>query len=255
MSGHLLIIGAQRCGTTFLFRSLGAHPQITLAQPARPEPKVFLSDAAFQLGRDGYLSTYFSHAAGEDLLAEKSTSYIEVPDAAARARKVLGPDTQVVALLRDPVARAISNWRFSTDNGLETRPLEQALRDNLAGSSPTWTPGTTSVSPFSYLERGCYDGQLVAWLEAFSDNTHVEFLQDLLDDESALGRLYAKLGVDETFRPGASDALNMSTEPAAALPDDLVAAMDQYFEPANLALSRRLGRQLPWWPDPARRDE
>jgi Sulfotransferase domain len=252
LSRHLLIVGAQRCGTTFLSCLLDSHPQITLARPARPEPKVFLSDDALRLGADGYVSTYFSHAAGEDLLAEKSTSYIEVPEAADRARQVLGAQTQIVALLRDPVARAISNWRFSTDNALETRPLEQALRDNLAGSAPDWSPGSTSVSPFSYLERGRYAEHLAAWDDAFPDHTHVVFLQELLDDDDALGRLYGSLGVDEDFRPTERDPLNMSSEPVGSLPEDLLAALADYFEPANLALSRRLDRRLPWWPDPCK---
>ena len=41
---HLLVIGAQRCGTTYLHDLLDAHPEIAMARPARPEPKVFLAD-------------------------------------------------------------------------------------------------------------------------------------------------------------------------------------------------------------------
>jgi hypothetical protein len=254
LSRHLLVIGAQRCGTTFLSSMLDAHPQITLAQPARPEPKVFLSDAALRLGRDGYRSAYFAHATGEDLLAEKSTSYIEVPEAADRARQVLGSETDIVAVLRDPVARAVSNWRFSTENGLETRPLEQALRDNLA-SPAAWDGTLTSVSPFAYLERGCYDHHLAAWWDAFPSTTHVLLLQDLLDDDETLHTLYRDLGVDDRFQPASRGRLNESSEPASALPDDLVRGLREYFESNNVALSRRLGRPLPWWPAPTRSDE
>ena len=46
MIRHLLVIGAQRCGTTYLHTLLDAHPQITMARPANPEPKVFISDEA-----------------------------------------------------------------------------------------------------------------------------------------------------------------------------------------------------------------
>ena len=38
---HVLLVGAQRCGTTYLGAALDAHPQITLARPSRPEPKVW----------------------------------------------------------------------------------------------------------------------------------------------------------------------------------------------------------------------
>jgi hypothetical protein len=226
---------------------LDAHPEITMARPAKPEPKVFLSDDSSRRGADWYRSTYFGHATDERLLGEKSTSYIEVPAAATRAIEVLGGDTLVLAVLRDPVARAVSNWRFSTDNGLERRPLAKALRENLAETAE-WDATSTSVSPFAYLERGRYAGHLEPWFAAFPSTTHVVFLQDLLDHDDALGRLYQQLDVDAGFRPASRGRLNESTEPDAALPDDLLDSMRTYFHDDDLTLSRRLGRRLPWPP-------
>jgi len=255
LTRHLLVIGAQRCGTTYLQSLLEAHPEITMARPARPEPKVFLSDASVDRGRDWYRRTFFGHATHERLLGEKSTSYIEVPEAADRAYRVLGDDTVVLALLRDPVARAVSNWRFSTDNGLERRPLETALRENLAEAAE-WDRASTSVSPFAYLERGRYEQHLEPWFAAFPMNLQVVFLQDLLDRDEALGTLYQHLGVDPDFRPATREQLNESTEPISSLPPDLVHAMRTYFHDHDLALSRRLGRRLPWPPEqpPTRSD-
>ena len=154
MIRHLLVIGAQRCGTTYLHTMLDSHEQVTMARPANPEPKVFCSDEATSRGAEWYRETYFAHAGDELLLGEKSTSYLEDPNAPARAKEMLG-EIHVLAILRDPVKRAISNWRFSTDNGLETRSLETALSENLAGPRE-WDPSRTSVSPFAYLERGRY---------------------------------------------------------------------------------------------------
>src|SRR5205085_6683798 len=113
----------------------------------RPEPKVFLSDELTARGLAWYRDTYFAHATGERVLAEKSTSYLEDPEAPGRARRVLG-EPQVLAVLRDPVDRAVSNWRFSTDNGFETRPLAEALRANLE-SSRAWDSRRSSVSPYA----------------------------------------------------------------------------------------------------------
>ncbi len=245
MTRHLLVIGAQRCGTTYLHTLLDAHPQITMARPARPEPKVFLSEEATARGLDWYRATYFGHATSEDLLGEKSTSYLEDAAAARRAARMLG-GAEIVALLRDPVQRAVSNWRFSTDNGLETRPLETALRENLTGEA-TWDPGSTSVSPFAYLERGRYVDYLAPWFAAFPASTHVHFLQDLLSEGAALGALYGGLGVDPTFRPaGRDEPVNQSQEPVPDLPGDLIILLEEYFAASNAALSQLLGRDLPW---------
>ena len=71
-----------------------------------------------------------------------------------------------LVLLRDPVQRALSNWRFSTDHGLETRPVEEALRADLDGEQP-WDPAATSVSPFAYVRRGRYADHLPPWTSTF----------------------------------------------------------------------------------------
>ena len=216
-----------------------------MARPARPEPKVFLSDSLAARGREWYCETYFGHATTELLLGEKSTSYIEDPGAAARAAEVLGA-TEIVASLRDPVERAVSNWRFSTDNGLETRPLEAALRENLAGPT-TWDDGSTSVSPFAYLERGRYADYLQPWFDAFPSGTHVVFMQDLVDRDDALDDLLRDLGVRTGFRPSnRGSVVNESREPAPDLPSGLVGGLRDYFAASDRALSSRLARELPW---------
>ncbi|MET1059879.1 MAG: dTDP-4-amino-4,6-dideoxygalactose transaminase [Nocardioides sp.] len=246
MTRHLLLIGGQRCGTTYLHGLLQEHPEIAMARPARPEPKVFLSDELSGRGAEWYRSTYFAHASGEKILGEKSTSYLEDPAAATRAAAVLG-DPLVLVLLRDPVARAISNWRFSTDNGLEKRPLDVALRESLEQESE-WDPSATSVSPFAYLARGRYAEHLVPWLTTFGDAMQVHFLAELLEDDATLMGLYAGLDVDPGFRPEGRDRIaNGSSGPAPHLPADLTAKLEGYFAASNQALAELLGRELPWW--------
>lgn len=251
MTRHLLVVGAQRCGTTYLHSLLDAHPEVAMARPSRPEPKVFLSDDVVTRGLRWYHEAFFAHATSEALLGEKSTSYLDHPAAAARAARVLG-EAEIVALLRDPVDRAVSNWRFSTDHGLETRPLETALRETLAAPTP-WDPASTSVSPFAYLERGRYADALEPWLAAFPATTHVVLLHDLLDDDGAVGGLYADLGLDASYRPPDRDRpVNQSRQPRPDLPDDLLHVLREYFRDSDEALARMLGRDLPW-PSPATR--
>ncbi|MCI0687886.1 MAG: sulfotransferase domain-containing protein [Sporichthyaceae bacterium] len=245
MTRHLIIIGAQRCGTTYLHSLLDAHPEIAMARPARPEPKVFLSDELAGRGRAWYESTYFAHAESQSLLGEKSTSYLEHPEAAARAAAVLGP-AEIIVVLRDPVARAVSNWQFSTENGLEGRPLEDALRGNLDGT-PAWDPVATSVSPFAYLERGRYATYLDPWFAQFPDTMHVRFFDELIGDDSEPTRLYKDLGVDPSFRPDdLGRPVNTSRDPAPDLDPGLVTEVRRYTADSDARLRRMLGRELPW---------
>lgn len=216
-----------------------------MARPARPEPKVFCSDEDSARGLEWYRATYFGHASGERILGDKSTSYLEDPAAPARAATMLGR-AYVVAVLRDPVRRAVSNWRFSTDNGYETRPLVEALEANLR-EQRAWDRGRTSVSPFAYLERGRYLDHLQPWLDTFGESTSVLFTDELVGDETVIADLYAWLGVDAAFQPvRAEGPVNASESAAPGLPERLLAELREYFEPADRALAARLGRSLPW---------
>ena len=241
---HLLVIGAQRCGTTWVHDLLAGHPEIAMARPARPEPKVFLSEEDSARGRDWYLRTFFAHADGARLLGEKSTSYLEYAEAADRAARVLG-DPLVLVVLRDPVRRARSHWAFSTDNGYEDRPLAVALEDNLAGPR-AWETGATSVSPYAYLERGRFADYLGPWLDRFGGDVTIAFLDELVGEERARRELFARLGVDPELGVPPQAPVNASNQPAAELGAGLVARLRRYFQDSDRALADMVGRPLPW---------
>lgn len=242
---HLLVVGGQRCGTTWLHDALAGHPQIAMARPARPEPKIFLTDEVAARGRAWYEETYFAHATDEPIRGEKSTSYLDVPEAAGRARAVLG-DPFVVAQLRDPVARAVSHWAFSTDNGFERRPLTEVLEANLEGPL-AWDGADVSVSPVAYLERGRYVEHLRPWATEYGDDLRVQFFEEVVGDPDRIGELYGWLGVADDVRPdGLTSAVNRTGTDAPDLPDELVARLRSYFAESDRALADLLGRDLPW---------
>jgi len=243
---HFLVIGAQRCGTTYLRQLLGEHPQIAMAGASYgPEPKVFLSDEVVDRGPVRYADAWFPGAPDDALLGEKSTSYLEVPACVDRVAAVLG-NAQIVVQLRDPVARAISNWRLSTQHGLETRALPDALSANLAGPEP-WDPGRTSVSPYAYLERGRYADQLRPWHDAFGDRVRIQFMEDLLARPEDIAETYRWLGVHDDFvPPSLGDGVNRSVGTTPSLGSELTARLREWFAGSDQALVELLGRPLPW---------
>ena len=245
MTRHLLVIGAQRCGTTYLHDLLAAHPDIAMARPARPEPKVFLSEDLVERGPDWYRKTFFAHATREAVLGEKSTSYLEFPEVPSRVARLLGSPL-ILVQLRDPVRRAVSNWSFSTESGLETRSLDDALSTNLEGPRP-WDRELTSVSPFAYVERGRYTDYLGPWLERFGADVTVLLLEEMVAEPGRVGDLYAALGVDPSFRPARlGAAVNESEHPAAELDRGLRARLRDYYRESDATLQALLGRPLPW---------
>lgn len=245
MTRHFLVVGAQRCGTTYLHDLLAAHPQIAMARPARPEPKVFLRDEP--VDAEAYRAEFFSHADEGQVLGEKSTSYFELDGVPDRVAQTLG-SPRIVVQLRDPIARAVSNWRFSRDHGVEDRPLADALRADLAGPR-TWDRSASSVSPYAYVARGRYAEDLVRWSTRF--DVHVQFLEELLEDRDSIGDLYTWLGVHGAVRPDVDEApVNASSAAPGELDDDLVAELRAHYRESDAALNELLERDLPWRGEP-----
>jgi hypothetical protein len=216
-----------------------------MARPARPEPKVFLADLGPGQDRDWYVRTWFGHAEPGQVLGEKSTSYLDRPDAVPRIRSLLG-DVPLVVQLRDPVARAVSHWRFSTESGLEHRGLDEALAANLEGPL-AWDPDATSVSPYAYLERGRYAEALRPWADAFGELLRVQVLEELLADPHLFAGTLAHVGVDPALAPELSPTpVNRSGGAALAVDASIEARMRQYFAKSDRELEALLGRRLPW---------
>ncbi|MGZ6744489.1 MAG: sulfotransferase family protein [Nocardioides sp.] len=257
MTRHLLVIGAQRSGTTWVHDLLAAHPDVAMARPARPEPKVFLTDEGAARGHAWYDATYFAHGHGEAVYGEKSTSYLEHGEVADRALAVLG-DPLALAVLRDPVRRARSHWAFSVDNGFETRDLPEVLEANLRGPLP-WDPARSSVSPYAYLERGRYADYLRPWRERLGDDLKVAFHEELVSDPGAVARLLTDLGLDPAGAHPPRGSVNASSQADDGLDPDLVRRLRAYYRDSDRALADMLGRPLPWrtadQPDPSPHDQ
>jgi hypothetical protein len=239
---HLVVIGGQRCGTTYLADLLEAHPDVALASPRRPEPKVFLSDEVLARGHEWYVETWFADRGSARVLAEKSTSYIDHPDAAARIDRVLD-EPLVLAQVREPVARAVSHWRFSAHHGVEHRSLHDALAESLV-QERAWDPETYSVSPFAYVSRGDYAAALRPWVERFGERLRVQFMDEVVSGE-AVDDLFAWMGLPPPQHKEREPA-NESPGEEPEIGAELLQRLHEHFAPRDQALRELLGRSLPW---------
>jgi hypothetical protein len=149
-----IIGGAPRSGTTFLCHALDSHPEVYMAKPFIPEPKVFMGPRRTNAE---YLERYaalFAEAPSGAVLGEKTSYYLESEDACHRIHETT-PDAKIIFIVREPVARAYSNYLWSTLNGLETLPFDQAIA--MQGKRPDPLPPEKSYAkPFDYLTRGDY---------------------------------------------------------------------------------------------------
>ncbi|MFZ5920172.1 MAG: sulfotransferase family protein [Chloroflexota bacterium] len=245
---RFFIVGAQRSGTTYLYRVCDEHPQVEMAQPVRPEPKFFLNDDLFSRGLVYYEQAYFPGKPGARLFGEKGTSYIESEKAAQRIAASY-PDAKIVITLREPVQRAISNYFFSVKNGLENLPMEQAFREE-ESRSRDYDPARVSVSPFAYLRRGRYMDYIETYQRYFDPSRiHITLFERMVASAGPLRDLYAFLGVEANFEPPSrTEVVNASDNRSdTPLSPEIQAHLRDYFAESNQRLARRLGAPIPEW--------
>ena len=242
----LFIIGAQRSGSTFLYHLLDEHPEISLVKPVRPEPKTFLDEYSSIASLGEYATRYSaSFTLGAKYIGEKSTSYFESVKVAKRIQACC-PDAKILVILRDPVARAYSNYRFSVENGIENLPFGDALAvETVRLEQANYE---SSVNPYAYRTRGEYARYLAAYLTVFPKNAiKACILEEFSRRRSGLIDVYRWLGVDPDFSPKTSNSIvNASAEMDQIDPDVRRWLIKQYAKPIG-ELEEILGRTVEVW--------
>jgi hypothetical protein len=251
-----ILIGAQRCGTTSLFRALMAHPQVV-----RPtfHKGVNYFDLNYYRGMDWYrghfpiaeIARRRTARYGGPVLFEASGYYIYHPFALERAARDM-PSVKLVAILRDPVERAFSAYKHERARGYERESFEKALEledERLIGEIDRMR-GDLRYESFchrhhSYRHRGQYAEQLERVYKLFpSDQLHVIESESFFDQpETEYGRLITFLGL-RPFQPASFDRYN-------ARPGELMAArtrqmLEEHYAPHDERLAGLLGRSPRW---------
>lgn len=233
-------MGVQRCGTTWLRRVLDAHPDVEMAHPERPEPKYFIGRDPGPDGVAEYLATHFGPSPAR-VRGEKGTSYLDHPESWPAMLRAF-PEARFVVILRDPVARAVSHWRFSTAHGLEHLPAEEALADPALEQRP-FDRAVVSTSPFAYLSRGLYAASLARLFGVVGrERVAVVFLEEVCTRPRALDPLWAFLGVEPL---GAVPAAPVNCSGSLPVPEAVAAHLASYYAEPNRHLADLLGRPLP----------
>jgi len=274
-----LIIGAQKAGTTSLSRLVSAHPQVV---PARVKEVHYFThpNLAGGAGMMWYRShfpsvpylRYLSWRRGcRALTFEATVSYMFHPQVPGRVRAAL-PGARLIAILRNPVDRAYSQYNMNLGTRHESLTFEDAIAAEgdrtsremeMAASDPRFCWGGSMIW-HSYLSQGRYAEQLARWFGRFDRDRFLVLTTDELeaDRQGVLDRVFGFLGLGpfdaggagaflgwNDFRPRPSRAtdpgrLNYGTYPEMN-PDTRRMLVD-YFRPHNERLSQLLGRDFGW---------
>ncbi|HLH58460.1 MAG TPA: sulfotransferase [Streptosporangiaceae bacterium] len=199
-----LVIGAPKAGTTALHAALARHPALYMS-PIK-EPKFFLSDGPPPTrGGPGDALTYREHVwrrqdyealfdgvpAGT-LAGEATPLYMYDRDAMRRIRDTI-PRAKLIAVVRDPVERAHSNWTHLWSAGLEpVGDFVQACAQEQRRIDAGW------ASFWHYVGLGRYGEQLRHIFTLFPrEQVHVIRYRRLVDQPArTLDGICDFLGVD-----------------------------------------------------------
>lgn len=254
-----LIVGAQRCGTTSLYRALSAHP--LLLKPVRHKG-VHYFDVAYGRGLPWYQGHFPLRAAAARLTGrhgteprafESSPYYLFHPLAGERIAVDL-PGVKLVVLVRDPVERACSAHAHELARGFETEAcFERAVEleaERLAGAEESLRAGPDAVHHshrhHAYLARGRYADQLDR-LEPLFGRDRVLVLDShafFARPERVYDRVLEFLGVPHLGYP-VFDRHNGRDRPAR-LPCTVRRRLRDRFEAADLRLARWLDGDPSW---------
>jgi hypothetical protein len=245
-----LIIGAQKGGTTSLFNYLVQHPDVL--PPFGKEIHYF--DLHYERGVRWYRGRFpYSHRLSRGKLTIDASPYYLVHPLAPRRAAQLLPEARLIALLRNPVDRALSHYQHEVRGGRESLSFAEAIEresERLEGEEERLRDDpryySASHHRHSYLQRGRYVEQLRRWAEHFPRSRLLVLQSEWLfrDPAAASSAVYHFLGLAphrlaryQPFLQGKYDR---------EMPEDVRARLSAYFEPWNRELYRWLGEEYDW---------
>jgi hypothetical protein len=214
---RLVIIGTEKGGTTQLAYWLSQHPNVMAKRnaaregggseclflgegmPARAKADT-MSDGALQklYIRKCFDEPKLKKGQGEMVTFDKTPSYVVFPDAIHNFKRLVPETTHFLISVRDPVARAVSAFRYfycDHEKSFQAAIDAEIHAAESHGISPASTmedyhrmqatlmgmPGTTRKKRFhrgAMVAFGLYVIQVREWMEAFPGRVHVSFFDE-----------------------------------------------------------------------------
>ena len=215
---NFIIIGAMKAATTSLYTYLKQHPDVFMT--AIKEPMFFnnfQNNNKFKvLGRKTKKITTFEQyyplfdaVKNEKAIGEASPAYISNEDCPSLIQQYL-PNTKIIAVLRQPVARAYSNFLHARRADREPiADFETAFNKEAERKTENWSP------LYHYKDKGYYAEQLERYYTLFQEeNIKILLFEDLVNNPiKTTQELFKFLNIDKSFIPETSKKANVSGTP------------------------------------------
>jgi len=182
-----LIVGPQKCATTWHYKCLYEHPQILMPETTF----VHYFDMFYQKDELWYRN-HFSKYDGESDVGEVTRTYIRDEMAPERIAETL-PDVKLIFTLRDPVDRAFSHWWHEKSKNKHSFAFKEVFENYDLYQN--------------WVVPGFYHQHLTRFSQYFSEEQiKICFFDDLVKNDLAyIQDVYSFLDVDNEYVPSLVD--------------------------------------------------
>ncbi len=179
---NLIVIGAQKCGTSVLHYYLSLHPEVSMSKPK--ELNFFIEERNWPRGTDWYKTQFDADARVRGEASPNYTAFPQHEGVPERMASVV-PDAKLIYMVRDPLERIAAHWVHNYAKRREKGTLAETLVH----------PNT------SYVTRSKYAMQLERFLEHYPKEQVLVFQQSELRHQrmETLRRIFEFIGVDPDF--------------------------------------------------------
>jgi hypothetical protein len=179
---NLIVIGAQKCGTSVLHYYLSLHPEVSMSKPK--ELNFFIEERNWPRGVDWYKSQFDASAVVRGEASPNYTAFPQHEGVPERMASVV-PDAKLIYMVRDPLERIAAHWVHNYAKRREKGTLAETLVH----------PNT------SYVTRSKYAMQLERFLEHYPKEQVLVFQQSELRHKrmETLRQVFEFIGVDPDF--------------------------------------------------------
>ncbi|XP_033631374.1 heparan sulfate glucosamine 3-O-sulfotransferase 5-like [Asterias rubens] len=261
-------IGVKKSGTTLLSWFMAHHPGIAHAK----DVETHFFDRYFQLGLQYYKSR-MTFASDDQLSFEKTPRYFVNPETPRLIRELLPRHVRFIINVRDPIERAISDFRHISEVNLSNGGKINAsltknrtsITEGLRFTSEVMSPLNGSVfKNHTVIDTSIYAKHMERWLQYFplAKFHFVDHAQLMINPSSEMNKIERFLNLTTFYNPemfnGNAKNIMLCTKghcmahirshviPKATPDERTISKLKLFFEPHNQYFSTLIGREFSW---------
>ena len=182
MNPNLFVAGVPKAGTTSLFRYLALHPDVHPSNPKEPGYFHPFKIKEMDSGLEAYQKCFSGHS-GQRYAMEATPGYFYGGKKSADAINNFSPESKIIFVLRNPVERLFSFYKYKKSLG----HIDGKLNFGTYVDECKNIPDTQSIQKDNYdfwaIVGGNYASLLSEWHNVFGNRLKVCFFDDMVKDE------------------------------------------------------------------------